>query len=177
MARPTGKIAVALAENREASKQWAAFQLSEDHEKAMRERFRAEKKSQRKKKLEGSKAESKGPLTAKRSPKVRMTAVAHHRPAAVVEHATAKPATEAVKPSDVVTSTEGGDEGGDGSSVATAVNLDSAGHLSASHVASPIKFPRKLLLGVDASKEGGPRESAVALKLRKEVEDLKVCVG
>lgn len=175
MARPTGKIAIALAENLEASRQWVAFQLSEDHDKAMRERFKAEKKSHHEKKLQGrSKAESKGPVAVKRSPEVLRMATEPPQGPAVVKHAATEPPANAVKSSNVVCPTESGDA----KFVATAALPETAGQLSASRVALPIEFPRQGVFGVDASKEYGPRESAVvALKLRKEVEDLKVCVG
>ena len=47
---------------------------------------------------------------------------------------------------------------------------------STGHVAVSIKFSRQVEFGRSASKEGVPNgESAVMLKLRKELEDLKVC--
>lgn len=170
MAHPA-RIAIALAENQEVSRQWVAFQLRAQHEEAMRELFKAEKKSRRKRKLERGKAESKDPQTAKHSSKVRIAAGPTHSPV-VVEHAAQNPSKDVVKPSSAVPATESRNA----SSAAAVPNT--ADHGSAAHdVASPIRFSQQMTFGIDTSKVCGlDRESAVTLKLRKELEDLKVCM-
>ena len=161
-----GKIAI--AENCEVRRQWAAFQLSQDEEKAMKEWFKAEKQTHRKKKLEKGKAKWKDPQAVKHSPKVWMDAGLTHN-AKVEDHAEPQPVPEVVKPSKVVCASK------DGNAFSLAA-VTPGGHPSTAHVASSIKFSRQVEFGRCASKEDGPNgESAVMVKLRKELEDLKVC--
>ena len=169
MAHPT-RIAIALAEKREVSRQWVAFRVRAQHEEAMRELFKAEKKSRSKRKLERGKAESKDPQTAKHSSKVRTASGPTHSPVAV-EHAAPNPAEDVVQPSSLVPAAESRNTN-------AAAEVPNAADLgSAAHVASPIKFSQQLTFGLSASKVHGlDREGAATLKLRKELEDLKVCM-
>ena len=154
MAHPKG---LALAESKEAYKQWTAFQLRKQHEDAMVEWFKNEKKSRRKKKQEGAKATSKEPQgrvsmpqPTKREAKVRVAAAAPKLSPVVVEHSVTKFTTGEVNPS---------------SRVSAATESGSA---------MSIQFP-PLSFDLEASK-GRARdvESSVMLKLRKEMEQLKV---
>ena len=134
----------------------------------MKEWFKAEKQTQRKKKLEKGKTKAKDPQAVKHSPKVCMDAGPTHN-AKVEDHAEPPPVLEVVKPSNVVCALEGEN------ALSLAV-VAPAGHPSTAHVASSIKFSRHVEFGISALKEGDPNgESAVMLKLRKELEDLKVC--
>lgn len=160
---------IAIAENCEVRRRWATFQLSQDEEKAMKKWFKGEKQTHRNKKLEKEKAKSKDSQAVKHSPKVQMDAGPTHS-AKVDDHTERQPVPEVVKTSNVVCTSEGGNSFSLGA-VAPAV----AGHPTA-HVASSISFSPQVEFGLSAPKEVVPNwESAVMLKLRKELEDLKVC--
>lgn len=165
MAHPKG---IALAESQEACKQWAAFQLRAQHEEAMREWFKIEKKSQRKRKQERGKTAPNEPQPTKREAKARVAAAAPMLSPVVAEHAATKFVADEIKPSGVVSAvTETG-------SAMTTVPTHPTGRGSA--VATPIQFT-PLSFELEASKGRiADRESAVMLKLRKEMEELKVCV-